>query len=476
MNKTLLLVICDFLLLNLLALTRWEKPPEPPPATQQATPAQTAQQVVQEDLVGALRSTLEEERSARDVLGEQLQTTQSELQRREETLAERERRMAALAADLEKKAAEARQLGERVADSQAAISQLSDRLTQSAAEAATKRAQAEQLAKELQERQVAAERLAQQVTSLEQERTQAQQQIQSLNTQFEVANTERVMLRESVDTLRTQVGAEREEKVRLQEQTGKLAEGVTQLAESSAGLRQEIRSNTPLNANTLFSDFSANRVDAVFRSARDNIFGAVTRNYDTRTILVSNGTDVFALFHVNDTAATFRENPADWREIEGRISAGSRQLSVERLRFLVIDPRVAVVRIDPAIASSFGVRIYPTAVEPFKFSEAVIISQGGKFYGEVEFKLDAQTPGYVKMKTRIFSSLFGEFSPSAGDVVLSKTGELLGMMVNDSYCVLIDNFAGAAELPFGAALTDLKTSEVISRQRDRVLRMPLRLQ
>ncbi len=25
MNKTLLLIICDFLLLNLLALTRWEK-------------------------------------------------------------------------------------------------------------------------------------------------------------------------------------------------------------------------------------------------------------------------------------------------------------------------------------------------------------------------------------------------------------------------------------------------------------------
>ena len=38
MNKTLLLILCDFLLLNLLALTRWEKaeparvkqPPVPP--------------------------------------------------------------------------------------------------------------------------------------------------------------------------------------------------------------------------------------------------------------------------------------------------------------------------------------------------------------------------------------------------------------------------------------------------------------
>jgi len=469
MNKTLLLVICDFLLLNLLALTRWEEPPEKLPTSSQVSPAQTAQQVVQEDLVGALRTSLEEERSARDELSQ-------ELQRRDETLAERERRMAALNADLEKKAQEASQLSERVADSQITVAQLSDRLSQSAAEAATKRAQAEQLARELAEKQAAAERLAQQVSALEQEKTQAQQQIQTLNTQVQVANTERVMLRETMETLRTQVTEEREEKLMLQEQTGRLAEGVTQLAENSAGIRQEIRANTPINANTLFSDFSANRVAATFRAARENIFGPVTRATETRTILVSDGTDVYALLHVNDTIATFRESPADWREIEGRIAAGARQLAVERLRFLVIDPRVVVVKIDPAVATGFGVRIYPTAAEPFKFSEAVIISQGGKFYGEVEFKLDAQTPGYVKMKTKIFSSLFGEFSPSAGDVVLSKTGELLGLMVTDGYCVLIDNFAGAAELPFGTALLELKTSEILSRQKDRILRMPSKLQ
>ncbi len=476
MNKTLLLIICDFLLLNLLALTRWEKPPDTPPPPSQASPRETVQQVVQEDLVGALRATLEEERSQRDQLGDALQTTQSELQRREEALAERERRMAALNADLERKAQEARQLSERVADSQAAISQLSERLTQSAAEAATKRAQAEQLAKELAERQAAAERLAGQVTQLEQARSRAEQEIQSLNTKMQVADTERTMLRENVDTLRGQVSAEREEKVRLQEQTGRLAEGVTQLAESSTNLRQEIRSNTPVNANTLFSDFSANRVQTTFHAARENLFGPVTRNYDSRTILVSDGTDVYALLHVNDTAANFRESPADWRVLEGRVAAGSRQLAIERLRFLVIDPRVVVARLDASAAAGLGVRIYPTAAEPFKFSEAVIISQGGKYYGEVEFKLDPQSPGYVRMKTRIFSSLFGEFSPNAGDLVFSKTGELLGLMVTDNYCVLIDDFTGAAELPFGQSLRDIRTSEIIARQRDRVLRLPLRLQ
>ena len=38
MNRTLLLILCDFLLLNLLALTRWEKiepaPPRPDSAVE----------------------------------------------------------------------------------------------------------------------------------------------------------------------------------------------------------------------------------------------------------------------------------------------------------------------------------------------------------------------------------------------------------------------------------------------------------
>jgi hypothetical protein len=61
----------------------------------------------------------------------------------------------------------------------------------------------------------------------------------------------------------------------------------------------------------------------------------------------------------------------------------------------------------------------------------------------VEFKLDPQTPGYVRMKTRILSRVFGEFSPSTGDVVISRQGELLGLMVNGEYCVVLPDLQAA---------------------------------
>ncbi|RME70022.1 MAG: hypothetical protein D6781_07325, partial [Verrucomicrobia bacterium] len=95
---------------------------------------------------------------------------------------------------------------------------------------------------------------------------------------------------------------------------------------------------------------------------------------------------------------------------------------------------------------------------------------------EVEFKLDPQTPGYVKMQSRVFSRMFGEFSPSRGDLVFSKTGEILGVMVNNSYCVLLSSFVPSAELRFGEDLPEGETESVLRRQWNRIQRLPMRLQ
>jgi len=237
-----------------------------------------------------------------------------------------------------------------------------------------------------------------------------------------------------------------------------------------------MRSNTPINANTLFDQFLANRVSATFHAARSNFFGPITRDYAPRTILVTNGDAVFALFHVSETAASLRDANADWESLTGRLKRGAAEVPVDRLQFLRIDPRVVVAPVDSAAVTALGAKVFPTPLEPFKFPEAVLVSGGGDYYGEVEFRLDPQTPGYVKMQSRVLSRLFGEFSPSVGDLVFSKTGELLGVMVNRTYCAVIDNFSIAATLPLGTNLSTSPTSNVLSAQKARVERLPLRLQ
>src|SRR3954469_16239286 len=86
MNKTLLLVLCDFLLLNLLALTRWEKaePPRPklPPVPELAANAVTKDQ----DLVETMRQSLADEKAVRDELAQKLSATDAALASREQSL------------------------------------------------------------------------------------------------------------------------------------------------------------------------------------------------------------------------------------------------------------------------------------------------------------------------------------------------------------------------------------------------------
>ena len=64
MNRTLLLILCDFLLLNLLALTRWEQA-EPPPVSKPPVASATtgsAGTTPGQDLVETMKLSLVDER------------------------------------------------------------------------------------------------------------------------------------------------------------------------------------------------------------------------------------------------------------------------------------------------------------------------------------------------------------------------------------------------------------------------------
>ncbi len=47
----------------------------------------------------------------------------------------------------------------------------------------------------------------------------------------------------------------------------------------------------------------------------------------------------------------------------------------------------------------------------------------------------------MKLDNRIVARLFGEIAPKRGDLVFSKTGEIIGIMVNNDYCAVLGNFA-----------------------------------
>jgi hypothetical protein len=458
MNRTLLLILCDFLLLTLLALTDWEKaaPTPPPPKTPAAdTTPGSGSATKDDDIVSVMKLSLEDERAQRTQLAQQLQTTQSTLSEREKDLS---------------------QASTSLADTQTKVDVLSRQYTEAAADASLTKEQLAKIQRDLELRQAEAARQAKELAALEKAQAEARAKIEDLNVTVRVAEQEKQLLRATADSLKYQVAAERQERLKVQEATTQLAQGVGQLADSSTALTKEIRENRPINVNVLFNDFLANRVRTSFTGTRPSLFGERTEAKDTRTVFVTDGRDTFALLHISDTPFSLSEPGWNWNTLKAEFSNGTYRGAADRLIFLALDPRVAVLPVTAAQRIALGVKAYPIALEPFKFTEALLISNGGAGYGEVPFKLDPTNPSYVRMDNRLVTRLFGDFSPSRGDLVLSKTGELLGIMVNNEYCALVNNFLPSQVIRTGPDLATRPTSKQFDDLSQRLRRLPLRIQ
>ena len=463
MNKTLLLIICDFLLLNLLALTRWEKA-EParqkqPPVPELAANAATKDQ----DLVEAMKLSLADERTTREQLTQKLSSTES-------TLAQREQNLTQLEADRTK-------LASTLTDTQRTAAELGQQVAAATQDATMTKEQLARIQRELEDKRAEAERQKQALAALAAQQAEALSKIEGLTVKVGVAEREKQLLSEKAELLQTQVEAERQERVKVQETTTQLAQGVGQLAEKSGELTKEIRDNRPINANVLFNDFLANRVTAKFTAVRAGMFSPATREREAATILVTDGAKIYALLHIDDSPFPLSENSLDWEKVTADfVKAPNFRSRAGELQFLSLDPRVLVLPVDPAQAAALGVKVYPTALEPFKFPEAVLVNGGGRGYGEVAFKLDASQPGYVQVDNRLFKRLFGTFAPSRGDLVFSKTGELLGIMVNSDYCAIVNNFLPAKTLTTGDDVRAQHTADLLNELGARVRALPFKLQ
>lgn len=471
MNKTLLLIIIDFLFLNLIALTQWEKvevsrPPAPVGPQVAAEPGE-GPTPVDNDLLAAMKLSLADEASRREALSEKLAGTEAELEQRSQNLSQ-------VTAEKEK-------LGSALAETKQTAAMLSvqiqRQLEQAARDASLSKEQMDRLRRELEAKQAEAEKQATAIAQLEQQKAQATEKIQGLTVAVKVAEQEKQLLKETADTFREQVAAEREERAKVQQTTVQLAQGVGQLAEKSGELTKEIRDNRPINANVLFNDFMSNRVTTSFKAYRQSFLGAVNRDSQTRTILVTDGEKVYALLHINDTPFSLREPSADWEKLSITFTRGdSYRSTVPQMDFLSLDPRIIALPVDPSQAVALGVKVYQTALEPFKYPEAVLIDGDGTGYGEVAFKLDATHPGYVRVDNRLVKRLFGDFSPSKGDLVFSKTGELLGIMVNNDYCALVNNFLPSRTIRTGDDIKAQETGAILDAMAARYKALPLRLE
>jgi hypothetical protein len=457
MNRSILIVICDFLLLSLLTfstdLSKMAGDNEGSAATVKVDVLPKTGDAGGKDLAEVMKQALGEEQKNREQL-------QAELARVREAARQQQEQLQQKQSNLE----------QQYATAQASIQALNQKLQSSANETSMTRQQLAETQAEVQKQSDLAAALREQLEQLKQSNQAALTKEQQLANRLQLAEAEKRAAADKAALMQQQVQAERAENARL-------AEGFKALATNSGALTREIHENRALAPNAIFSEFVTNRVQAGFVASRTGIFGMdASKTRTSEIVLVTDGINTFALCHVQDTPLTLWDPGTEWEGLSGNLNRNAVQVPIRALSFHSQDPRVVFMPVTKAEAAQLGCRVYPISSDPYKFQDAVVIGAQGDYYGQSSFQIELNQPQYVKLDRSLLKGLFGKFNPSRGDLVFSRNGELLGIMANNTYCLVLHDFTAEATFQFGPDVRAQHTGDTLSRLYDHVFHLPLYLQ
>lgn len=432
MNRSVLVIICDFLLISILAMVDFDLEESPPPA-----PASDVAAVAEPELVEVLQGSLEEEARQRAeleaALAERAQSLDQTQEQLATTQAERER-LEALRAELE---AQRAQLSTAVTETQEQLSQVTQARETLSSDLAEQQARATFLQQQLQARQEELERAEAARQELEAAREALQAERQRLEMDLRIVQTERQALNERLTSAQAQIEVERLERQEAVAMAERLGQGVTQLAERSQAIEQEIREATPVSSNSIYQRAEQGRLTVFFQGRMDALFGTREENFARPALLVRDGGRVHALFATADSPLA-PGRLGGVRQLTGSLQLGDQRLEITELSYVRGDPRVLAVQIPETMVEASGLPVFTLAAEPLRFGEVVVIGAEPGAYGELSTRLLGGGRRYLSMQRDLIQRVFGNFRPQSGDFVFSRSGELIGLMVDGERAVILD--------------------------------------
>ena len=481
MNRSILIVICDFLLVSLLAFSTVDidKVANSASAGSVAVAAPVAASPAsgRQELGDVMRLALEDERKQQDALAHELALARGTASQQETLLKQRDAQVQGFQQQLRSQQAQAAQLETQqtnlvreVAAAQNNIALLRQQLQSNTFEYIITREERARQEAETKKQMARAAALQQQLSALQRSNQMVLAERAQLADQLQLTESEKRAAAAQLAQAQGDLDVQRQENVRL-------AEGVKTLGAKSSELAQEIRENRPLTPNTIFNDFAANRVTVNFQGVRPGFFGGDSpRSKQTETILVTDGTNTWALCHVQETLFTLWDPGTAWRELSGTLSRSTTEFPASSISFYLADPRVALIPVPREWVPQLGCKVYHLSSDPFKFQDAVVVGAREGYYGQCNFQIDLTAPQYLKMDRNSLKGLFGKFNPSTGDLVFSKSGDLLGVMANNTYCITLRNFDTAATFQFGTDTRSQPIAETLSSLYSTVMGLPFKLQ
>jgi len=490
MNRSLLLVVCDFLLLSILALARFDVPKD-------AVIAQDGQKVVSrevverisdgenyDDVVAELEATnetlLENLSSDKDDLVEQKLKLEAEIAQRQKELEQKEQEIASKDAvivgneeALDQAKKEAQQLEAQRAD----IERKREELLQS--NAASKK-ELEMLAKNLEQAKKKSEELAVLKTEKEKEaeaaRLELAASVERAKAQELAASEAKALLIEEkkrsdvilastakidqkIDNLNKGLDGVGQDLKSVGEGLAGVGERMSEVSQDVDAVKKEVEESAAeqkenfriLNerqtrsVNEIFTRHEENKVTLELTYTHKFGIGQTLREdkFEMDTILMVDGKFIYALVHAKDSPFRVEFSPRRLVSVTGQITGSNLKspIPVREVAFMD-DPRILIVPLyanPDEVKASSGIELFQAPQNPFLFDDAVVVDVKDGRFGQTKCLRDEKDGRYIEVDERHFAFLTGAFNPGKGDLVYSQKAELLGIMVNGDYAFHVKN-------------------------------------
>mgnify|MGYP000028649628 FL=1 len=487
MNRTLLLIVADFLLLSLLALANFEESGEVAtgertgegrtsagPALTGPDPAmvdllasalaaeQATQSNVQEELART-RAALRELRAEREQLGETLAAERDRLRAQEEALASREAELRAARQREEAARREARILEEarETAEQRAARlagerEELERRRRELQAQLEATATDREERSEELVARERELARLEEQLDASRAELERARQEREAAEREKEdlVAERERLarqaeerqrelaVAAANLEDTRERLVTEQAVRERIEERAAELStgvtrlstgvtelsSGVTELAETNRSIEESVRELQPVSANEVFVRARERTVEVVFVGSRAAFLGSRDFREVVLTNLVRIGERAYIFLSVEQTPLRNAAEGARIESLSVRLQTRVGRINLGALQRASADPSLLYASLPVAATESLGVEPFSLAPNPLRGGQATLVDLVDDRFGESDFRLEPGRSGFAEIDRRTFSALFGEFSAGPGDLAFSRQGRWIGVV------------------------------------------------
>ena len=460
MNRSILLVICDFLLLSLLALARFDAP-----VTEDNAPIEETGEVVtpEAELVDILKLSLQAEREAQQNLLSELEKAKLTAEEKEKIIKDTHENLSSTQKDLEREIRLKNDLMEQREMLQQEKGDLANNLLRLREENILERERLRQAQEKIEQQQKSIEETMETVAQIEGEKTRLAQEKQMVETELKVAEARHTLIAQQLENTKLEIEFERQQREQAEERAESLSEGVKVLAGTSVEIKEEIKQLQPKTPNALFTEYKRNRIKVRFDTHYPGIFQDRSKTIETETILIKNSQQTYAILHTRNTPFDLSEITPKYDAVDVSITIGDRVFVPEKFMFLRLDPRLIVIPIDESAVADVDIKIYPIVLEPFRFPKAVIIDAHDNYFGESSFKVHPDYSNALEMDKKIISQLFGEFSPSQGDLVIAQTGEFMGVMVNNDYAGLVDHITPSDTIWVGEAFDSERSNTIVTK-------------